>query len=134
MHAVLHVTVRELKWLLIRSYNSCILLYKVYSSVQRSCFHCHGYIKAIEVLFVVVHFITPLFIVGVLLQIEGGPNAGECHIISNHKDNSELWFKIIPEWIPVAIELPLSILCICTLLVWCCWLLRKHFLRARMKP
>ncbi len=33
----------------------------------------------------------------------------------------------------VAIELPLSILCICTLLVWGCWLLRKRYLRARMK-
>ena len=33
----------------------------------------------------------------------------------------------------MAIEIPLSILCICTLSVWLCWLLRKHFLRARMK-
>ncbi len=111
---------------------NCVLLHKVCSSVRRSCFHCHGS-KATEVLFVAVHFIIPLFIVGILLGTKGGPNAGECHIMSNHNNDSELWFKIATEWIPVAIELPLSILCICTLLVWCCWLLRKHFLRARMK-
>ncbi len=121
----------NVEFLFIISIN-CVLLHKVYSSVRRSCFHCHGS-KAIEFIFVVVHFITPLFIVGLLLQIKGGPNAGECHIMSNHKEDSELWFKIATEWIPVAIELPLSILCICTLLVWCCWLLRKRFLRARMK-
>ena len=111
---------------------NCVLLHKVYSSVRRSCFHCHGS-KATEVLFVAVHFITPLFIVGILLGTKGGPNPGECHIMSNHNNDSELWFKIATEWIPVAIELQLSIICICTLLVWCCWLLRKHFLRARMK-
>ncbi len=112
---------------------NCVLLHKVYSSVRRSCFHFHGS-KAIEFIFVVVHFIIPFIIVGALLVIKGVPNPGECHISGcNHTEDSELWFKIATEWIPVAIELPLSILCICTLLVWCCWLLRKHFLRARMK-
>ncbi len=112
---------------------NCVLLHKVYSSVRRSCFHCHGS-KAIEFIFVLVHFFTPFIIVGILLKIKGDPNAGECHISGcNHTEDSELWFKIATEWIPVAIELPLSIICICTLLVWCCWLLRKHFLRARMK-
>ncbi len=112
---------------------NCVLLHKVYSSVRRPCYHCHGS-KPIEFIFVVVHFIIPLFIVGILLGTKGVPNPGVCHVSGcNHKDDSELWFKIVTEWIPVAIELQLSILCICTLLVWCCWLLRKNFLRARMK-
>ena len=121
---------------------NCVLLYKVYSSVQRSCYHCHGS-KSTEVLFVVVHFITPLFVVGLLMAIAGKPKywqpSNECHIAyKSDKDcdrrlEFELLFKLIPEWIPVAIAIPLSILCICTLSVWCCWLLRRRLLRARMK-
>ncbi len=114
---------------------NCVLLYKVYTSVRTSCYHCHGS-KAIEFIFVVMHFIIPLIIVGVLKGIVGSPNPGECHIRGkdcNSTDNPELLFKIATEWIPVGIELPLSILCICTLSLWMCWLLRKHFLRAHMK-
>ena len=121
---------------------NCILLHKVYTSVQTSCYHCHGS-KAIEVIFVVVHFIIPLIIVGVLLWIAGDPKywppSNVCHFNytigaeCNRRLQFELLFKIIPEYIPVAIELPLSILCICTLSVWLCWLLRKQFLRARIK-
>ncbi len=113
---------------------NCVLLYKVYTSVRRPCYHCHGS-KAIEVIFVVVHFLIPFIIVGILLGIAGYPNPGECHIRGNgcnSRVDSQLLFKIATEWIPVAIEIPLSILCICTLSVWLCWLLRKHFLRARM--
>ena len=121
---------------------NCVLLHKVYTSVRTSCYHCHGS-KAIEFIFVAVHFIIPLFIVGLLLGIAGEPiywpSFGECHIAYKIGEDCyrryvvERWFKIATEWIPVAIELPLSILCICTLLVWGCWLLRKHYLRARMK-
>ena len=114
---------------------NCVLLHKVYTSVRRSCYHCHGS-KAIEVIFVVVHFIIPFIIVGVLKGIAGSPNPGECHIRGkdcNSTDDPELLYTIATEWIPVAIEIPLSILCICTLSVWMCWLLRKNFLRARMK-
>ena len=44
---------------------NCVLLHKVYTSVQISCYHCHGS-KAIEFIFVVVHFLIPFIIVGVL--------------------------------------------------------------------
>ncbi len=118
---------------------NCVLLHKVYSSVRRPCFHCHGS-KAIEFIFVVAHFIIPLFVVGLLMKIAGEPtywpSSGDCYISKancNREREFNLLFNLIPEWIPVAIELPLSILCICTLIVWCCWLLQKHFLRARMK-
>ncbi len=113
---------------------NCVLLYKVYTSVRRSCYHCHGS-KETEVIFVAAHFFIPFIIVGVLLWAMGDPNSSECHISSDIYTyrNSEVVFKITTEWIPVAIEIPLSILCICTLTVWLCWLLRKHFLRARMK-
>ena len=114
---------------------NCVLLHKVYTSVRRSYYHCHRS-KAIEVIFVVVHFIIPLIIVGVLKGIVGSPNPSECHIRGkdcNSTDDPELLYTIATEYIPVAIEIPLSILCICTLSVWLCWLLRKHFLRARMR-
>ncbi len=121
---------------------NCVLLYKVYTSVRRSCYHCHES-KATEVTFVVAHFIIPLIIVGVLLGIAGPPiywpSSGECHLAykvgedCNRRYVIKSWFKITTEYIPVAIGIPLSILCICTLSIWLCWLLRKHFLRARMK-
>ncbi len=114
---------------------NCVLLYKVYTSVRRPCFHCHGS-KQTEFIFVVVHFIIPsITVVGLLLWTVGNPSSNECHISSkiDTRIRSEVVFKITTEWIPVAIEIPLSILCICTLSVWMCWLLRKHFLRARMK-
>ncbi len=114
---------------------NCVLLHKVYTSVRISCYHCHGS-KAIEVTFVVVHFIIPFIIVSILLGIVGSPNPGECHIRGkdcNSTEDTELLYTIATEYIPVAIEIPLSILCICTLSVWMCWLLRKNFLRARMK-
>ncbi len=110
---------------------NCVLLYKVYTSVRTSCYHCHGS-KATEVTFVVANFIIPLIIVGVLLRIKGYQNSGKCHINCIGKNDSDL-LKITAEYIPVGIELPLSILCICTLLIWCSWLLRKQFLKARMK-
>ncbi len=112
---------------------NCVLLYKVYTSVRRSCYHCHGS-KETEFIFVAAHFFIPFIIVSVLLWAMGYPNSGECHLSNIYtRRNSEVVFKIATEWIPVAIEIPLSILCICTLTVWLCWLLRKHFLRARMK-
>ena len=121
---------------------NCVLLYKVYTSVRTSCYHCHGS-KVIEFIFVIVHFIIPLIIVGVLLGIAGPliywPSSGECHLAykidedCNRRYVVQLWFKIATEWIPVGTELPLSIICIFTLSVWCCWLLRKQFLIARMK-
>ncbi len=118
---------------------NCVLLHKVYTSVRRSCYHCHGS-KANEVLFVIVHFLIPLIIISVLLWIaRTWPTPRECHTFHknvadcNNGHESEVALKITTEWIPVAIEIPLSILCICTLSVWMCWLLRKHFLRARMK-
>ena len=121
---------------------NCVLLHKVYTSVRRSCYHCHGS-KAIEVIFVVVHFLIPFIIVGVLLGIAGDPKYWQptnvCHFNytigadCNRRLQFKHLFKIIPEYIPVAIELSMSILCICTLLIWCCWLLRKQFLRARTK-
>ncbi len=121
---------------------NCVLLLKVYTSVLTSCFHCNGS-KAIEVIFVIVHFIIPLIIVGVLLGIAGDPiywpSFGECHLAykvgedCNRRYVIAHLFKITTEWIPVAIEIPLSIICICTLSIWLCWLLRKQFLRARMK-
>ncbi len=89
---------------------NCVLLQKVYSSVRRSCYHCHGS-KAIEFMFVVVHFITPFIIVSVLLGFAGGPiywpSSGECHITyksgedCNRRYKVERWFKIATEWIPV---------------------------------
>ncbi len=91
----------------------------------------------------IVHFIIPLIIVGVLLGIAGDPiywpSFGECHLAykvgedCNRRYVVQSWFRIATEWILVAIEIPLSILCICTLSVWMCWLLKKHFLRAHMK-
>ena len=121
---------------------NCVLLHKVYTSVRRSCYHCHGS-KANEVLFVEIHFVTPLFVVAIMMGIAEKPrywpSSGECHFaykIGEDCDRRVTFknlFKITTEWIPVAIEIPLSILCICTLSVWLCWLLRKHFLRARMK-
>ena len=110
---------------------NCVLLYKVYTSVRRSCYHCHGS-KTIEVIFVVAHFIIPLFTVGVPDLIKGFTNSGKCHINCIGKSDFDL-LKITTEYIPVGIEILLSILCTSTLSVWLCWLLRKHFLRARMK-
>ena len=120
----------------------CVLMHKIYTSVRTSCFHCNGF-KAIEVIFVIVHFIIPLIIVGVLLAIPGDliywPYPGECHIANmndadcNRRYKVKQWFKLTTEYIPVAIDIPLSILCICTLSIWCYWLLLKQLLRARMK-
>ncbi len=58
---------------------NCVLLHKVYTSVRRSCYHCHGS-KANEVLFVIVHFLIPLIIISVLLWIaRTWPTPRECH-------------------------------------------------------
>ncbi len=118
---------------------NCVLLHKVYTSVRTSCYHCHGS-KANEVLFVIVHFLIPLIIISVLLwSARTWPTPHECHtfyknvVDCNSGHESEHLFKIATEWIPVAIDILLSILCVCTLSVWCCWLLQKQFLRARMK-
>ncbi len=44
---------------------NCVLLHKVYSSVRRSCYH-YSRSKSTEVLFVAIHFVTPLFVVAIL--------------------------------------------------------------------
>ncbi len=82
---------------------NCVLLYKVYTSVRKSCYHYHRS-KAIEFIFVVATFIIPLIIVGVLLGSAGDPidwpSSSECHLANmngadcNHRYKVEHWFNI----------------------------------------
>ncbi len=122
---------------------NCILLHKVYSSVRKPLYQFKDSKRA-EAVFVAVHFLMPLIIIFILMLIAKEPRfwAGSegCYFPKPYQGSDckkrkeyQLLFNLIPEYIPVVIELVLSILCIFTLLIWGCWLFNKRFLRARMK-
>lgn len=122
---------------------NCVLLYKVYTSIRKPLFKIKDSKKA-ETIFVIAHFTVPLILIIILMASAGEPRfwpaSEECYFPQPYqgpdctkRKTFQLLFKLLPEYIPVTIELILMVVCICTLLVWGCWLFNKHFLRAKMR-
>ena len=113
---------------------NCFLLYKVYTSVRTSCYHCHGSSLYSWQCIFSSHSLLSQFYWGLRgNQFIAWPYHCECHIANmsgedcNRRYVVQSQFKIIPEYIPVAIEILLSILCIYTLSIWWYWLLRNSY-------
>ncbi len=121
---------------------NCVLLHKVYSSIRKPLFKFRGSKRA-EMIFVAMHFAVPLVLIISLMAIAKEPrfwpSSEECYFPHSYigadcqkRKTFQLLFKLIPEYIPVTVELILSWLCVSTLLVWLLWLLTKHYLRAKI--
>ena len=133
--------------LLIFSIN-IVLLYKVYSSIFRTCMcrwtehltkSCY---KLLEVLFIVIHLGIPVIAASILIGLRNPDdlynwtichNQGEKHSSTNQECNGQKKILILRQLVPVSVNLILSIVCVTSLLIWLLWLQGKQFLRARIR-
>ena len=118
-----------------------ILLYKVGSSCRLSqgksiLMLSESNRKYLEVLFVFLNFGIPAVALSVFLAIER--KAGVCftikHSLECYIEKGYVFIEVlIFHTIPVLLDSIVSLLCVCVLLMWLCWLRTKLYLKARMK-
>ena len=120
-----------------------LLLYKLSSSFQLSD-RKHALIerfsnsqrKCLEALFLCLNLGIPAVALSVMLAIK--QKVGICFLTV--KDSMECYIEegfffelLVFELLPVSVTFFLSVVCVCVLLVWLCWLRTRQLLKARMR-